>query len=1039
MRKLGIGLLIILFAISLFGQTGNKEFRATWSITWHQFWSGGSVDELKARTRQILDDHKKANMNAVLWHVRQGGTVYYKSDIEPWGSYLGYEDPGYDPLAYAIEEAHKRGMELHAWFNTFATSSTHSGTPSVEHPEWVCRDQSGSAMTSSRALSPGLEAVREYTVDLAMEIVNNYDIDGIHFDYVRWNEYSSASSSIVLAKKAENLGSQMLDGMWTEQEIETLKASYESTIGSRYLYDVNHTYSSGVPSGYSSWENWWRSSTDEFISVLHDSVQAVKPWVKVSVAALGRYKGGGWNGYYTVYQNSAKWFNEGWVDLMTPMHYHWTDADGFYYELKSDWEPNISQAISDGRIYSVGPGSYNFGSNWNNHPSIVAKVRTISWVDGEHFFSYGSWKDHQYWEEAGETFYSKNTKQKPATFLHSATPDAPTMSLTKIDSFNYEIEITPAGSVTKNQWFIIYRSETNSISKDGSDIVRIYFDDSAFKDTMTFDGYQNYNGQYYYAATMCDRYWNESALTSLRSTNIIPSYSPDLLSQYPADGDTVEINESINLEFSKKMDKSSVENNITITPTPPTMSFTWEHNNWVHGNKKVTIKFNEFLPRSTDYTVTLEGEIQDDIGLSFDGNSDGTGGDSLTFTFTTADIDVKGPVALNVYPDSSLADFDVENVLTIVFDELVDKTTIDTNNITLLNDGTPVNIDPVLFTFGEQSILTLNTYYQLTADADIQLTLDTAITDMAGNALNNPLTYNFHTANEYYDEDNLVDNFTIASTNDWQDPEYSGSTAGTVGASTTFGISSSVYLPGCDNTKSGRITYKWDESFTGDHLLREYCKTSPKSDTTYTIQAYVYGDGSGNKFRFSCYEFDKDDNYTSDIIEVSKWTTIDWKGWKLLEWKLSDPNSVGVWAGLGNQVMDGAKYRLESFQLTKTEDGAVSGSVYVDDLRLINKTPGVAPTKTNNEIIPTEFTIDQNYPNPFNPITNFKFNIVKADNVSIVIYNIRGQKVDVVLNKHLNAGSYNITYDASHLASGIYVYSIKTDGKQKVKRMTLLK
>ncbi|MEA1986839.1 MAG: family 10 glycosylhydrolase, partial [Candidatus Marinimicrobia bacterium] len=471
MKKVGLVLLIMLFAISLFGQTDNKEFRATWSITWHQFWSGGSVDNLKARTREILDNHKKANMNAVLWHVRQGGTVYYPSSIEPWGSYLGYADPGYDPLEYAINEAHKRGMELHAWFNTFAASSTTTGAPAQVHPEWVCRDQSGSAMTSSRALSPGLQDVREYTVNLAMEIVNNYDVDGIHFDYVRWNEYSSGSSSILLANKAEDLGVRQLDGMWTESEIQTLKSAWTSPNGSRYLYDVNHTYNSGVPSGYTSWENWWRGSTDKFIEAVHDSVQVVKPWVKVSIAALGKYKAGGWNGYYTVYQNSAKWFNEGWVDLMTPMHYHWTDADGFYNELKDDWEPNITQAISDGRIYSVGPGSYNFGSNWDNHPSVVAKVRTISWVDGQQFFSYGSWKDHQYWDEAGETFYSKNTKQKPATFLHSATPTAPSMSFNKLDSFNYEIIVTPDGSISENQWFILYRDVSNSVDVNSSDIV----------------------------------------------------------------------------------------------------------------------------------------------------------------------------------------------------------------------------------------------------------------------------------------------------------------------------------------------------------------------------------------------------------------------------------------------------------------------------------------------------------------------------------------------------------------------------------------
>ena len=106
---------------------------------------------------KIMDDHVDANMNAVIFQVRQGGTAYYHSSYEPWGYYAGYQYPGYDPLAFAIEEAHNRGLELHAWFNVFQTSSTHNGAPSTEHPEWICRDQNGIPMTSYRSLSPGLE------------------------------------------------------------------------------------------------------------------------------------------------------------------------------------------------------------------------------------------------------------------------------------------------------------------------------------------------------------------------------------------------------------------------------------------------------------------------------------------------------------------------------------------------------------------------------------------------------------------------------------------------------------------------------------------------------------------------------------------------------------------------------------------------------------------------------------------------------------------------------------------------------------------
>ena len=181
LKRLGLFLTI---CSSLLSQQ-NKEFRATWVITWDHIDRNAPAHINKAHVQTIMDNHKEANMNAVLFQVRQGGTAYYTSSYEPWGYYAGYQYPGYDPLEYAIQEAHKRGLELHAWFNVFQCSSTYEGAPAAEHPEWICRDQDGYSMDSYRSLSPGLEDVRAYTIDVAMEIVNNYDIDASS-GYIRW-------------------------------------------------------------------------------------------------------------------------------------------------------------------------------------------------------------------------------------------------------------------------------------------------------------------------------------------------------------------------------------------------------------------------------------------------------------------------------------------------------------------------------------------------------------------------------------------------------------------------------------------------------------------------------------------------------------------------------------------------------------------------------------------------------------------------------------------------------------------------------------
>ena len=106
-------LLLILLSVSLLTSAQNSEFRATWVVTSQYISPTSTIEENKARIIRILDEHKKANMSAVIWQVRQSGSSYYQSSYEPWGYYAGGAYPGFDPLAFVIEEAHKRGLEVH--------------------------------------------------------------------------------------------------------------------------------------------------------------------------------------------------------------------------------------------------------------------------------------------------------------------------------------------------------------------------------------------------------------------------------------------------------------------------------------------------------------------------------------------------------------------------------------------------------------------------------------------------------------------------------------------------------------------------------------------------------------------------------------------------------------------------------------------------------------------------------------------------------------------------------------------------------------
>ena len=525
---------IILLLFSLIGylqaNPQNEEFRATWVITWDHIDRNKNTAQNISHLQQIINDHKTANMNAILFQVRQSGTAYYSSAYEPWGYYAGYQDPGYEPLTKAIELAHEKGMEVHAWFNVFQTSSTRPGSPAYEHPEWICRDQNGTAMSSYRSLSPGLPAVREYTIKIAMEIVNNYDIDGLHLDYVRWNEHTNSIRQS-LDTESEIAG---LDGMISEEILSQLTQNRSG----RYLYDYLHPYSGGIPSGYSSWEDWWRWSVTEFVSSLHDSIQRVKPHVRLSAAVLGKYNWSGWQGYGTVFQDGALWFNEGYLDHLMPMHYHWTTVSGFTGMLSGDcpecWVSFIQDGIESGRSFTVGPGSYILADNnlWNNHSSIIGGCRSLDWVDGFQFFSYATWDDNNYFDPAGGTFFRNLSKIKLNPITTYPPPSSPTLVLSELNNDQFQL-ISYPGEINEPVWLITYRSLDPNAGPDNANIIDIQFTQNPIS-IIDQQGINDTANTYLYFSTVADRYWNESTISNTVFSTSLPMPNSYTLNQnYP--------------------------------------------------------------------------------------------------------------------------------------------------------------------------------------------------------------------------------------------------------------------------------------------------------------------------------------------------------------------------------------------------------------------------------------------------------------------------------------------------------------------------
>ncbi len=1024
--KYYLSLFVLLFLSTINAQENNQEFRATWVITWEYLNPASSIEVNKARIREILDNHKKANMTSVLFQVRQSGTAYYQSSYEPWGYYAGYSYPGFDPLAYAIEEAHKRGLELHAWFNTFSVASTEPGTIGNQHPEWICRDQDGNPMTSHLAASPGLKAVRDYTINVAMEIVRNYDIDGLHLDYVRWNEYDVDDMSDAPSQLQQEIKP---DGFFSEKTINKL-TSPEST--NRFLYDIEHPYSAGVPSGFNTWEDWWRWSVTEFVKTLHDSIQTVKPWVRLTPAALGKYKTGGsngWNGFYVVYQDAAFWFNQGYVDQLTPMHYHWLNGEDLFDAITTDWEPNIQQGIQSGRLFSCGPGSYRLAENnvWSNHPSIVSRMRDKQWVDGFQFFSYGSWNGYDYWEEAGSTFFSKKVKVRDIDFV--SQPAAPNISLIQIDSLNYEINVNPDPSTTENQWFAIYRSEDDILDVGNDTIINIHFGNSDFSFIDTYTGLQNFNGRYTYFATTLNRYWNESDISNPVLTEIIPSFAPTVVSTAPIENGALNIWDDIIIEFSKTMDKSSFDDAIVIIPSVQIINLIWNEND------KVLSIITDGHQYQTQYTLTIDSTVKDINGRNLDGDANGIEGDPFILNYMTNEEDITGPQIIYTNPSDNDSGIDIGSIITIVFDEEVDAQSLTSEDI-YLSDGSSVVNYNFQHTKSEdgKSIVCIQPSSLFKRNSNYSLLLSGDISDTLGNLTGSDFEINFSTSEFSYSEINTIDDFT--NPGDWKQPDYSGSTRGILTSGTHFEFTNQISLPSTNPKKSAKLSYLWDQN-ASSFLIREYLSGGiPQAtyfDTNYVLQSYIYGDGSNSLFRFCI------DEYTGSAWgdhEVSNWVVIDWYGWKLVEWKLNDPNSLGVW--IGDETLTGEYFRLDSYQLTKTSGSLISGAIYFDDLRAVKKINGA--TQIDNEfILPEEYFLSQNYPNPFNPETKISWQVPAGCFQTLKIFDVLGREVTTLVNEYRPAGIYQINFNAGDLPSGIYFYRIKAGNFIEIKKMILIK
>lgn len=320
----------VLFAMDM---PPKREFRGVWLSTVANIdWPKSRYDSDSKKQNDLknyLLKLKDSGVNAVLMQVRCSCDAMYKSDIEPWSYWFsGTQGQGpstdWDPLEFAVEEAHKLGMELHAWVNPYravVSPSSYNNSGYIadshvtkQHPNWILK------FSDVWILDPGLPEVRDYITDVLMDIVNRYDIDGLHMD-----DYFYPYSGI------------------TNEDSETFD-DYAGAFGNIH--------------------NWRRYNINQLVESVSDSINAVKPWVKWGISPFGIWKPGvpeginGMDAYNTLYCDPIAWLQAGTVDYITPQCY-WPFGGGQDYGTLIPWW--AEQAYQNGRHFYPGQGLYRQG------------------------------------------------------------------------------------------------------------------------------------------------------------------------------------------------------------------------------------------------------------------------------------------------------------------------------------------------------------------------------------------------------------------------------------------------------------------------------------------------------------------------------------------------------------------------------------------------------------------------------------------------------------------------------------------------------
>jgi uncharacterized lipoprotein YddW (UPF0748 family) len=473
-----------------------REFRGVWiatvaNIDWPSK-PGLPTQAQQNELIQILDDHQRSGINSIMLQIRPATDAFYGKGCgcEPWSRFLTGKagqapSPYYDPLEFALEEAHKRGMELHAWFNPYRASTnlidSHTSPDHItrQHPEWFF------TYAGKKLFNPGIPEVRDYIIKVVLDVVKNYDIDGVHFDDYF---YPYPEKNQVIA---------------------------DSDTYSIYGKDFSNIY------------DWRRNNVDILIKTLSDSIHTAKKYVKFGISPFGIWRNqaqdpegsesSGLDAYGTLYADSRKWTQQGWVDYINPQIYFPMYYRAAPFEKLTDWWSNNTY----GKHLYIGQGAYRAIENragWRDKKQLPDQIRYLRQnprVQGSVYFSSMSLRRNLAGvrDSLQYDFYKYPALQPAMLWLDDIPPHSPMqlkaeVTLNNRITLNWDKPLQARDGETA-YGYVIYRfNEGEEVNiQNPMNILKISFDG---KTTTFTDSNVRSDIRYTYIVTAIDRLKNES-------------------------------------------------------------------------------------------------------------------------------------------------------------------------------------------------------------------------------------------------------------------------------------------------------------------------------------------------------------------------------------------------------------------------------------------------------------------------------------------------------------------------------------------------